>query len=961
MTVSFVAIAKRRRPVGDARVVYPMVQRKFSIGIDLGTSNSVLAYAPLSGAGRAEALAIPQWDTPATEIDAETLPSFLYRPEDAIAAELRGAGLVLDGWVVGRLARRKASETPGRVAHSAKSWLCHHAADRSARFLPWASDELTPQEKISPVSASALILAHLRAAWNLRFAGRGPEYAFDAQDITITVPASFDAAAQRLTLAAAQEARFPDHVRLLEEPQAAFYWWLDQQSGGDGWSFLGVSPDGSRHVLVIDVGGGTSDFSLFEVSKPESDRDPEIKRIAVSDHILLGGDNIDLAIAHLLEPRFTAGEGLVPTSDGSLSARQWDYLIAQCRVLKEKALTEDDAPDKAFTASIPGRGASLLAGAVSAQVMRAELKRLLLEGFFPNCWSTDKPRRALGAIKEWGLPYAYDGAITRHLAAFLHGRPDVDAVLFNGGSLKPAQVRQRLREQIGKWQEGQTPQELHSAELDLAVARGAALAGRRLRGGAGRIEAGAAHAVFFEAHRCRGDARADAAERSLVCILPHGAPPETTYEVSNLDLHLRINRPVRFQIYTSTRQEDKNAGDVVALTPDDFDALPPLETVVTLERSSTADAASTVPVALNARLNELSLLQVSCRSLAPRIQQVWPLEFNLRADERDSAGPAGAAAPQQFEVAPDSLSNARQFIAAFARPLKKGEKITAQRLFDKLEQLLGRPKGKWNGTLLRELWTALATSEAGRALSVEHEEAWLILTGFLLRPGFGVVMDERRIDDLWRIVRDGPRFPGKRIKLQEYILWRRVGGGLDRERQEALLAAERDRLRQNKAAPPELIRMAGSFERIGKELKAELIEQFIETTLQLACQQKHVAPYLAALGMLLNRTPFHAGPETIVSPDLVGTAYDALRQFDWSSAQFEEAQALFMRAARAVEDPRLNPSRSLREKIANKLEKCGVSSLKTGRLRDVVPVEQTERLNLFGEALPPGLILGGDQ
>ncbi len=279
--------------------------------------------------------------------------------------------------------------------------------------------------------------------------------------------------------------------------------------------------------------------------------------------------------------------------------------------------------------------------------MRAELERLLLEGFFPNCRSTDKPRRALGAIKEWGLPYAYDGAITRHLAAFLHGRPGVDAVLFNGGSLKPAQVRQRLREQIGKWQEGPTPQELHSAELDLAVARGAALAGRRLRGGAGRIEAGAAHAVFFEAHRYRGNARADAAERSLVCILPHGAPPETTYEVSNLDLHLRINRPVRFQIYTSTRQEDKNAGDVVALTPDDFDALPPLETVATLERSSTADAASTVPVALNARLNELGLLQVSCRSLALRVQRVWPLEFNLRADERDFARtrrPGGAAA-----------------------------------------------------------------------------------------------------------------------------------------------------------------------------------------------------------------------------------------------------------------------------------------------------------------------------
>ncbi|MEZ5889593.1 MAG: Hsp70 family protein [Xanthobacteraceae bacterium] len=544
-----------------------MAQPKFSIGIDLGTSNSVLAYSPLSRAGGSDVLAVPQWDTPSTVRDSATVPSFLYLPEEAIAAQLRGHGLDIGGWIVGRLAQRKAGETPGRVAQSAKSWLCHHAADRSAPFLPWGSDALTQEEKISPVFASALILGHLRAAWNARFAEQGPAFAFDAQDITITVPASFDAVAQRLTLDAAKQAGFPDHVRLLEEPQAAFYRWLEQHAGsGDPVAGLLSTQTAACHVLVIDVGGGTSDFSLFELSRDEADRDPIIKRIAVSDHILLGGDNMDLAIAHLLEPRFAAG--------GGVSGGQWDYLVAGCRSLKEKVLSGDAAPDETFTVSIPGRGSSLFAGALSAQVTRAELEGLLLDGFFPDCRPDDRPRRALGAIKEWGLPYAFDGAITRHLAAFLRGRPGIDAVLFNGGALSPPRLRDKLREQIGKWQDGRLPQVLENAQLDLAVARGAAHSGWRLQQKCGRIEAGAPRAVFLEAHRTSAEGSGEPAGRSLVCILPHGALSEQTYELADLDLRLRINQLVRFQIYTSTRHDETKAGDVVELSADEFSALP---------------------------------------------------------------------------------------------------------------------------------------------------------------------------------------------------------------------------------------------------------------------------------------------------------------------------------------------------------------------------------------------------
>ena len=292
-----------------------MAQAKFSIGIDLGTSNSALAFSPLTGEGGSEVLAIPQWDTASTVTDSSTLPSFLYLPEEAVATQIRGRGLSCGEWVVGRLAQRKASETPGRVAHSAKSWLCHHAADRSAPFLPWGSDELTQQDKISPVFASALILKHLRAAWDARFAGHGPDFQFDAQEITITVPASFDAAAQRLTFgcrAGSGLSRSYASARGAAGgilPVAGTTRWLQR-------SVCRIQQNGVHHVLVIDVGGGTSDFSLFELSPSDGSRDPRIKRVAVSDHILLGGDNIDLAIAHLLEPRLVRARAAFPLGSG---------------------------------------------------------------------------------------------------------------------------------------------------------------------------------------------------------------------------------------------------------------------------------------------------------------------------------------------------------------------------------------------------------------------------------------------------------------------------------------------------------------------------------------------------------------------------------------------------------------------------------------------------------------------
>ena len=879
---------------------------RYSLGVDLGTSNSVLAYAPLGADAPAEALDIPQYETTASVIEAPTLPSFLYLPEAALAADI-GAD-----WIVGRLAQRKASEAPGRVISSAKSWLCHDMADRTAPFLPWGSDALTAAQKISPLAASAKILSALRAAWNARFPGDP----FDAQAITLTVPASFDAAAQRLTLDAAREAGFPADTSLLEEPQAAFYAWLERHADNAGLR---------GRVLVVDIGGGTSDFSLFEI-----DAGAAIRRVAVSDHILLGGDNIDLALAHLIEPRLV--------KDGAaLSPGQWDHLVARCRALKEDALGGEGPGEEVFTVSIPGRGSRLIAQSLSAQATRAELEALVLDGFFPDVAATDAPRRAAGAIKEFGLPYAFDSAATRHLAAFLAGRGEVDAVLFNGGTLRSPRLRARIADQIARWQAGRAPRVLEAAHLDLAVATGAAHAGRLRARKARRIDAGAARALFMEAQD-------EGATHKLVCVLPQGAAPEQVFALDGLSL--RVGRLVRFQLYASGRHEGARPGDVVALAGEALHALPPLETMADLETPDTG--LDSIPIQLTARVNELGLLQLACRSLAPDVEQTWPLEFNLRAAARAAEPPPPSVDPAAREAA------GRQIAAAISKPLGKRDKLTAPRLLQTLETTLARPRGEWSAPLLRDLWTPLLASAGGRRLSVEHEETWLILAGFLLRPGFGVALDAQRIDALWDALAPGSPFPGKRTKLQEYIVWRRVAGGLSAARQEDLLAREAGR-----AETGERVRMAGAFERLSLETKGALIDRFLAAVLTLAEEKQHCAPYLTALGLLMNRTPFYAGPETVVSPAYVERAFEALRRLDWTAPEFVETQTLFLRAARALDDRRLDPPRALRQAIADKLQKCGAPQNRIDRVRSFAPVERVERLSLYGEALPPGLVLTG--
>ena len=453
-----------------------------------------------------------------------------------------------------------------------------------------------------------------------------------------------------------------------------------------------------------------------------------------------------------------------------------------------------------------------------------------------------------------------------------------------------------------------------------------------------------------------------AAAPALICVLPLDAAAEQVFEINLPGLELRTDQLVSFQACSSTRHGRCQPGDVLPWDADAFHALPPLQTIIRTAHGADVGSDRTVPVRLAAKMNALGLLQISCVGMDPQTPQSWPLEFNLRPHEHGGAAARGAPAPAP--VAPNATTEAQQaardhIAAIFTRPPPKSDRLTANAILKTLERIIGLPRQEWNAALLRNLWPALNERTMGRKLSVEHEEAWLTLAGFLLRPGFGFAHDGLRMDELWRLRDAGLCFPGKRSKVQEYILWRRVAGGLTAERQERLLAGELASIRAGKA-PPELVRLAGSLERLPRETKADLIETFIAQALQRVEAKQHCAPYLAALGLLLNRTPLYAGPETVVAAEFVARAYAAFQDFDWAEPELMECCNLFLRAARVVDDRNLDVPKSLRNQIARKLESAGIAPIRTATIKAFTPVGRIDRTTLYGEPLPPGLVLGAD-
>ncbi len=905
---------------------------RYAIGIDLGTSNCALAWTRLQAGSPTQILQIPQWESEDRQVRLPVLPSFARILEPEMAARFFGEDNAREQ-IVGLYARDSALVAEAAVVSSAKSWLCHPGVNRRARLLPWGSP-LDESRKLSPVEASALYLSYLREAWTRDQQQSGEPSDFQQQIITITVPASFDQVAQRLTLEAAALAGFPPQVRLLEEPQACFYAWLFK-TGGQALRPLFA---GRRevHVLVCDIGGGTSDFSLFRLSQDSADL-PLIERVAVSDHLLLGGDNMDLALARLLEQQL----GL------EASPRLWQQLVLQARRIKEEALLEDSTVDRLFQVGVQLDGGSgLFAQARTLALRGSTVRQSIEEGFFPWCGPNEQAREIEVGLREMGLPYARDSAITRQLASFLRGRP-VDALLCNGGALTPPYLQQRLACLLGSWQGSPPVPLLQNDELHLAVARGAALFGRHSHlEDARKIGGGSGHSIYIEIQAGHKEDR-----QHLLCVIPQGAEVEQTHRLSKQNFHLQLNRPVQFQPYTSTRRERDHAGQIVRYNPQDFTPLPPLQTVARfpldrLKKAPQGKVPEAVQVELEARLNSLGLLQLFLvskdKSFHPPIR--WELEFNLRALTRSALEDEAAG---RSRLPPEIMARCRAKLTGSFGPS----------LLRELEALTGQKRTEWPTALLRKFWEPLAEQITRRFLSPEYETTWLIAAGTFLRPGFGDPLDSYRMEQLWDLQTLELAHPQSKAVREQYgILWRRVSGGLSAEQQTLLYHQFRSLIASQVKQAAEATRMAAAFERLSQADKIDLW-QILLAGLDKAENNRELLFW--SLGRLLNRSPLYGGVETVLPPEWVQQVFVKVSSWDWGDPLLAVPMLNFWRlAARLTNHRTIDLPRALREEIHHRLQSLHGPLPALRPLLEYLPRQPEDTDYIFGESLPPGLTMG---
>jgi molecular chaperone DnaK (HSP70) len=928
---------------------------RFTVGIDLGTSNTALASADLSAADPGASLSVfpvPQLVAPSEVAARPLLPSHLYLPgthelpPDAVRLPWAApAGLETEGppSFVGVFAREQGAKVPGRHVSSAKSWLCHPAVDRTARILPWGA----PPEvaRVSPVEASARILSHLRAAWD----DAHPAAPLAEQDVVITVPASFDEAARALTLQAAAAAGLPRLV-LLEEPLAAFYDWTRRHRDD-----LGSALQGARLILVVDVGGGTTDLTLIEAELPgagasAANTAPVLRRLAVGDHLLLGGDNMDIALARNAEARLLAERNV------RLTAAQWGVLTQACRAAKERLLAPD-APAR-LTVAVPGAGSRLLAGLLSTELPRDESRALLLDGFFPRATALDAPVRSArtAGLAELGLPYAQDPAITRHIAAFLrrhaktvHGA-SIDAVLYNGGALAPSLLEDRLTDALGAFREG-APRplvRLHNDAPDLAVARGAATYGLVRRGLGLRVGGGSPRTYYVGVASL-----APAGERreEALCVVPRGAAEGVEEAVVGRSFRLTLGRPVRFRLFAASGFRPEKPGDLVAVSGDaasELLELPPLQTVV--------EGAGEAEVDLRAVLTEIGTLEVWCASPG-RDGRRWKLEFELRSASSARQSGAVSELPRNIDQARESL------LTLFGKKAQPVGGREIKDLFRNLEKVLG-DRALWPVAVNRDLWGVLWAGAQKRRRSPDHERVFLSLCGYALRPGFGAPLDEWRVEQTWTLFAQGLTHHREApVWAAWWILWRRIAAGLREREHRALFEAIAPHLKPLPSgrvanpgkkppglAPDEMVRLLGALERLPPALKEEAGGWL------LARHASGAQPgVLWALGRLGARVPVAGAAHHVVPPEIAGRWLSRLLELDWKRQ--DEAPFAAAQLARLSGDRTRDLDAQLRTRSAERLEAAGAPEDWARAIREVQALGERDEQRIFGESLPAGLHL----
>ncbi|MEY4511877.1 MAG: hypothetical protein RLZZ450_3999 [Pseudomonadota bacterium] len=926
---------------------------RYVVGIDLGTTHTVVGYVDLArhkGEARAaiEVFAIEQLVAPGQVESRKLLPSFRYHPaegelssDDIALGQLEFLGDLPTG-VVGTIAQNLGSKVPGRLVTSAKSWLSHGAVDRAAPILPWGAGEGVPT--ISPVSASASYLGHVRARWNAAH----PEHPLESQEVVLTVPASFDEAARAFTLEAAHRAGLAK-LRLLEEPQAAFYDWLNRHQDA-----LATELQDTKLALVVDVGGGTTDLTLIHVELRESGA--RLSRIAVGDHLMLGGDNMDLALARASEPALAGGDQRLPVA-------RFAQLVEQCRAAKERLLGAH--PPEQESISVLGHGSKLIGGTRTTTLPRARVEELVVDGFMPRiALDTKLETRRMGLV-EFGLPYASEPAITKHVAAFLlrhqgaaaealSRAPDPstpilpDAVLFNGGVFRSTALKARLSEVLAGFRNGRPLRELENLEPELAVARGAVAYGLARRGVGVRIGGGSPRSYYLLIE-------AENAEKKGLCVLHRGAEEGEELVLRSRTFLLRVGKPVRFRMWTSTLERAHRIGELVDLD-DSYQELPAIAAVLEAQAGDEQE----LRVELHTSLTEVGTLEMSCVAEATPSRR-YKLEFELRG----SRGAGLSQVPQRVTQLHPRFEEATQLIHSYyGKSNKELEGKRIKTLRNDLEKVLG-PREGWDTALLRELFGALLAGEKRRRRSADHERLWLHLTGYCLRPGFGYPLDPFRVDQVWALRSQSLQFvPDAQVWAQWWILWRRIAGGLDEARQTALLdeltyyiepqgTRPRARPKGPKAlALEDMVRLAGALERVPATRKVKLGEWLLS---RLSKGEISAQSAWWAIGRIGARAPLYGSAHAVVPSNVAATWLT--RALESDLATVEQAPFAVAQLARLTHDRQRDLAPALRERAAVALGRARDAELWIKLIREGGELTAAEEGRVFGESLPPGIRL----
>lgn len=935
-----------------------MASPRFLVGIDLGTTNTVVAFCEITDNLEQSAVSlfdIDQLIGPGEVVRKPLLPSFRYHPA---REQIAPSDLTLQ-WnhqpvkgdiqhvIVGEWARELGAKVEGRQVSSAKSWLSHQAVDRTSEILPWAG--AADVDKVSPVIASASYLNHIRQSWNYRHPGNPLE----DQEVVVTVPASFDETARKLTLQAAELAGLTNIV-LLEEPQAVCYDWYarHRDTAAEELQQLPL-------ILVCDVGGGTTDLSLIEAKFHQGEL--ALDRIGVGEHLMLGGDNLDLALAHLAEQRFNQSK--------KLNAASLTKLIQQTRKAKENLLSANAPDDVRIT--MLGSGSKLLGGTKSVSLSKQEVHQIALDGFFPLSEFNETPDKRRSAVVEFGLPYVADPAVSKHVAEFLTQHQQVShaalqslndydpqqpavpvGILLNGGVFNSDLVTQRITQLLSHWR-GAEVTVLNNPHPDWSVALGAVAFGKARRGAQLKIGGGAARSYFLHLQEKNKMGKA-------LCLLAKGTDEGHEIRLSGRRFSLTLGEPVRFNLLTSTHDTLTHNtaiqnGVMVDVDPDLFAPLPPY--IATLESDGAelkANQKERVEVQLACQLTEVGTLKMECVSTDDDTKR-WALEFEVRNQKAEEA-----ESSQRHPRLEECLALINRI---YSGNKKSADAKEIKTLTKDLEKRLGK-RDEWDFITLRQLFDAFSLGRKRRRRSEPHEKNWLRLTGFALRPGFGDPTDSWRIEQVWSLYPQGIQFKNHQGWTDWWVFWRRIAGGLSQEQQETILADIAKYLHPGAMKNPQsakaaqdmgyeaMVRLAASLEHLDVEDKVLLSSWFLSKAMNhTQFEQAH----WWALGRLASRTPLYGSQHSVIPREQAEQWLPKMLEKNWQKEPMIGFAAVMI--CRKTGDRLFDISDDFRTQVLTKLKQSKVPESWVALVEEVKELSESESKRVFGDALPSGLTL----